>query len=405
MSLKELVDEFVKTEIGGVMVTDDAGSILYSDNKAKLSDHTLKRFLARLPQLNCEGERRTWELTESDGGKYYRILSVAKVYDGKLCRFHCLSDVSDLADLSKDISEYSRRISDYSDFQTKIMNLISKSYDTFLPALAELCCSDEAVIRLERLWSGKIAVTSYNGTVTHKTYKLDGSKNYDEMFDVKRFETFGGYRCLMSESVADRRCVVLLKDSDRFSNTYFKDISVYNTIRLFVENGILRDKIIFESEHDHLTGLYNAAKFARSVSESFGKPDTIAVYIASVGDLEYMNDHYGNDAGDTLIKRAADSIKPDLSDSVFGYRIGGDKFAVAALNITKEAADKLIGTWKERLAEFNSSGGPLKCTLSCGMAFGEKDYDTDKLLEQADVGMYREKRRLKEELIRRASAT
>ena len=43
---------------------------------------------------------------------------------------------------------------------------------------------------------------------------------------------------------------------------YLRDIAVYNTIRLYVENGVLREKIIYESEHDPLTGMYNSAKFA-----------------------------------------------------------------------------------------------------------------------------------------------
>ena len=405
MGIEQVVNEFIKREIGGIIVTGESGNILYSDSNMKLSPHTLKRFLNRLPRLDKDGDRKKWELTESDGGKYYSITSAAKLYDGGLCRVHCISDVSELADLSKGISEYSRGLSDLSDFQTKIMGMISMSYDSFLPALAELCGTEEAVIRTEFLWSRRIAVTLYsNGKVTKTSYPLNGNTDFDELFALERFETFGGYRCLMCEPVAERRCAVLLRDSDRFSEQYFRDISVYNTIRLFVENGILREKIIFEGEHDQLTGFFNSSKFAKNAADSFGDPDSLAVYIVSVGDLEYMNDHYGNAAGDMMIKRAADSIRPFLTDNIQGYRTGGDKFAVIACGLDQDSAAELILKWKEQLEALNTEDDRYICNISCGMAFGSGEYDTDKLLEQADVSMYREKRRLKEELIKRASA-
>ena len=96
---------------------------------------------------------------------------------------------------------------------------------------------------------------------------------------------------------------------------------------------------------------------------------------------------------------------PELGGNISGYRIGGDKFAITAVGISEEDSEKMIRLWKDRLAELNNSDERFKCTICCGMAHGSGDYDTERLLEQADVGMYREKRRLKEELIKRAAIT
>lgn len=402
MEADRIIGDFLKQEIGGVIVTDESHNILYSDNKTELSEHTMKRFLHRLPALEIN-ERKTWELTDSDNDKYYRLLSVSKEYDGKTYICHFVSDVSELANLSKNISEYSKRISDFSDFQGKILKVISKPYDSFLPALAELCNSSEAIIRMEHKAENKIVCTIYDGEVRRENHSLGDGDTY--AFSMKRFDKVDGYRCIISDTAADRRYAVLLKEDEQFSEDYFKDIAVYNTIRLYVENGMLREKIIYESEHDRLTGFYNMNKFSELSANDFGHPETIAVYIAGVSDLEYMNDHYGNEAGDAIIKKASESIRPELGDDVLGFRTSGDKFTIIARNKTEGEARKFIQVWKDRLALLNSTDGRFRCTISCGMAFADGDYITDRLLEQADVGMYREKRRLKEELIKKAAIT
>lgn len=402
MEAERIIGDFLKQEIGGVIVTDEAHNILYSDNKSELSEHTMQRFLHRLPALGKD-ERKTWELTDSDNDKYYRLLSVSKEYDGKTYICHFVSDVSELANLSKNISEYSKRISDFSDFQTKILSIISKPYDSFLPALAELCNSSEAIIRMEHKAVNKIICTIYDGEVRREKHSLGDGDTY--AFSLKRFDKVDGYRCFISDTAADRRYAVLLKDSDNFSEEYFKDIAVYNTVRLYIENGMLREKIIYESEHDRLTGFYNMNKFSEMSANEFGRPETIAVFITGVSDLEYMNDHYGNEAGDVIIKKASESIHPELGDDVLGFRTGGDKFVIVARNISEDDAKKFIQVWKDRLALLNTTDGRFRCTISCGMAFGSGEYSTDRLLEQADVGMYREKRRLKEELIKKAAIT
>lgn len=403
MNIENIIDDFLRNEIGGIVVTDENNNILFSDDKQTLPEHVRDRFFARVPLHSKVGERKIWELTDAQNDGYYRVLSVVKEYDGKLYRCHCITDVSELADLSKNISEYSRRISDFSDFQTSILEVLSKPYDSFLPALANLCKTDEAIIRMERKSGSKVVITTYNGEMKKESVPLNNETGF--AFGFKRFDKMNGYRCLMSETASERRYAVFLKDSEQFSEDFFKDIAVYNVIRLYIENGVLREKIIYESEHDRLTDLYNTSKFTSLSDEDFGRPETLAVYIASVGDLEYMNDHFGNETGDALIKRASDSIRPDLNDDIKGFRIGGDKFAVVAANISEERANEFIGVWKKRLEELNGNDVRFKCTISCGMAYGKGSYDTDKLLEQADVGMYREKRRLKEELIKKAAVT
>ena len=150
------------------------------------------------------------------------------------------------------------------------------------------------------------------------------------------------------------RYAVFVKESSSFNEEYFQDISIYNVIRLYIENSILREKIVFESEHD------------------------------------------------SLIIKAAESIRSIVSENVIGFRLGGDEFAVAAINDSKEEADDIYKRWKNSIIELNKKNDGIKCVVSCGMAYGEGDYDLGMVIEQADVRMYREKRRLKEKMIKQS---
>ena len=93
--------------------------------------------------------RKSWELTDTDSGKYYRILGSAADCSGETVFCHHITDVSDYADLYQEITEYSQKISDAFDFQTEILKNIASSYINCLPILAEFCSSNEAVIYLE----------------------------------------------------------------------------------------------------------------------------------------------------------------------------------------------------------------------------------------------------------------
>lgn len=401
MEIEKLISKFLSEDIGKVIVTDEAKKVVYMQDGLAPSEKLLSRFFTRVPAIK-EGQRRVkWELSDAETEHYYRITTSTMKDEGKLLQLHRINDVTDYIDMSKDLSDYSRKISDLSDFQSEIMTVISKDYDMFLPATASYCKSGESVILMECKEDNKLVYSSFVDEITRK--KILPSEDTEALLNLKRFDKKDGFRCLMSESADDRRYTILIKETAGFDKECFKDISVYNVIRLFVENGILREKIIYEREHDGLTGLYNLDMYTEKKNNCFGRPVSLSVNIIGVSDLEYMNDHYGHEIGDRIVKRAAECIRPTLGEKIMGFRLGGDRFAVICTDITEEKSKELYEIWKKKLGELNDADKTAKCMICCGSAYGKGDYDPDKLIEQADVGLYREKRRLKEELIRRAA--
>src|SRR5690606_24475810 len=102
---------------------------------------------------------------------------------------------------------------------------------------------------------------------------------------------------------------------------------------------------------DPMTGLGNRRAFERAVDREearcarFGH--RAGVVILDLDGLKAMNDTWGHDAGDDLLRRAGETIRNTLRSADQAFRIGGDEFAMLLPEVT---ADGLSG-FHDRLAE------------------------------------------------------
>ena len=114
-------------------------------------------------------------------------------------------------------------------------------------------------------------------------------------------------------------------------------------------------------------------------------------------DLDYfkeVNDTYGHQVGDIVLKELADILGGSLRKSDILGRVGGEEFAVLLPNTSgaqgAQVGEKLRG--KVEQAQFDASCNKLRCKLSIGVAGIEAvEYDLNRLLEGADKALYRAK--------------
>ena len=111
-----------------------------------------------------------------------------------------------------------------------------------------------------------------------------------------------------------------------------------------------------------------------------------------VNNLKYMNDYFDHEAGDALINKAAESLRRIEARNVMTFRVGGDEFMAVALHLSREDALQLKEAWEEGLAECNFRNDGVECVIACGFAYGEKGYDLEALLAEADQQMYEDKK-------------
>lgn len=149
----------------------------------------------------------------------------------------------------------------------------------------------------------------------------------------------------------------------------------------------------YKSEHDGLSGLYNRVKYQRS-KLSYSSCDNICVIYIDVNNLKKMNDEFGHEAGDALIRKAASKLEyfDGLGDC---YRMGGDEFMVVMTNRSKSDCEKIINDWYPTVGCLNRKSDGFKCMMAYGVSYGESHFDMDELIKEADEKMYYHKIEIK----------
>ena len=159
--------------------------------------------------------------------------------------------------------------------------------------------------------------------------------------------------------------------------------------RLHEQNRIATEKLNYEATHDELTGLYNRSAYAAALNRAARDGERIALLLLDVDLFKCINDQYGHDVGDTVLKSVADILRGAFRREDMVCRIGGDEFAVIMSHsdsgIRAMVCDKLRGI-AEKLA--NPGNGLPPVTLSAGVAFTDQLIPNTDLFKSADLALY-----------------
>ena len=148
-------------------------------------------------------------------------------------------------------------------------------------------------------------------------------------------------------------------------------------------------KILYASYHDPLTGLYNrrfAEEELRRLDASRDVP--LAVIIGDVNGLKLANDVFGHEAGDRLLKRAAQAIRESCRQEDIVARWGGDEFLVLLPRTSAQTAEEIIGRIKERCLKDSGQDVQLSIALGCGVKV-RTGQSLRQTIKEAEECMYR----------------
>lgn len=152
--------------------------------------------------------------------------------------------------------------------------------------------------------------------------------------------------------------------------------------------------------HDPLTGLPNRLLFADRLSQAISKArrsgETLGVAYLDLDDFKTVNDTLGHDAGDQLLRQAADRLSDLIRGDDTVSRHGGDEFLLLLTSVGGPESTVLVA---ERLVErfqepFEILGQEFVTTASVGIALFPGDgVVAEDLTRNADVAMYHAKKR------------
>jgi diguanylate cyclase (GGDEF)-like protein len=151
---------------------------------------------------------------------------------------------------------------------------------------------------------------------------------------------------------------------------------------------------------DSLTGLPNRRAIddwaRRQLSGAARYGFSFWVALADLDHFKMVNDTYGHDAGDTVLKAFSEILKKNSRQCDICGRIGGEEFLFVLTHTTEENAKVVVDRVRAALEamQFNFDGNSLKVTASFGLAgfVGTRAPDFNRLVAQADAALYSAKR-------------
>lgn len=156
-------------------------------------------------------------------------------------------------------------------------------------------------------------------------------------------------------------------------------LTISTSLAILIRNRNMMNQLDALSARDSLTGTMNRRAFEERLKNLRDKP--FAVIYGDINGLKLVNDNEGHEAGDLLIKNAANVLKDHFGqDNVF--RLGGDEFVVVFEMEDRDEIDSLVD---QLLKEFHRQN----VSMALGCAWKERPTgDESDVLKEADRRMY-----------------
>ncbi len=203
--------------------------------------------------------------------------------------------------------------------------------------------------------------------------------------------------------------IVYEKEMDMFVRMLIPYIKGYlQEASPVLESRGLMELLKQQSYIDQLTGLYNR-RFLEEIADKLSaqikrRGTTLGILMVDIDYFKKVNDQYGHDVGDRVLKEIAQTIRNTVREADYVIRFGGEEIMVLLVDVkegkAKEVAEKIRRAVENKVIEF--SGGVIKKTVSIGVSEFPKDCDGKlwQCIKFADVALYRAKEEGRNRVVR-----
>jgi len=237
-------------------------------------------------------------------------------------------------------------------------------------------------------------------SIIHKKEDIEQNKKYAAR--LQKEESFSVEAYLVTKDNKEIYVAItlsLLKDSNGLAIGLLgvsKDIS----LRKKMEDELQYQKNILDwkANHDHLTSLPNRVLFYdrlnQSIKQAKRDKQKLALFFLDLDHFKEVNDTFGHEVGDLLLKKASSIINNTIRDEDSLSRLGGDEFTIIVkdLSIAKDAqilAQKIVNSLSQPI-EINGEKINISCSLGISI-YPQDAIDYEDLIKYADDAMYKAK--------------
>ncbi len=152
-----------------------------------------------------------------------------------------------------------------------------------------------------------------------------------------------------------------------------------------------RRKIRYKTFHDELTDIYNRTYLEQEIERlDTARQLPLSLIMIDINGLKIINDSFGHEKGDEVIKRTANLLQEALRTEDILARWAGDEFVILLPQTNKEEARKIKKRVEAKCKKTRQEEIPI--TLGIGLAVKDsEDRDIYEVLNEADQNMYSSK--------------
>jgi len=234
---------------------------------------------------------------------------------------------------------------------------------------------------------------------------------------IDEFEQAQGIKldCTYSREYASKSCVIIplsvgnrligiLNLADKSTGGFFDEVNdlppleqLATTIASAIRNYQLYSEVVKRSRTDSMTGFLNHKTFYEelrreiNLAQRFSSPLSLVMF--DIDKFKTINDVYGHQLGDAVIRMVADTIKANVRNVDIPARYGGDEFCVilsrTELEKARQVAERILD--KVRANDVRYGETAVSVTLSIGVGDYRPDATTEEFVRVVDNCLYRAK--------------
>ncbi len=180
----------------------------------------------------------------------------------------------------------------------------------------------------------------------------------------------------------------------------FVFISVFS-ILFMLEMRVSQNKLFEENQmlgkiagNDALTGLFNRWSMKTELEKAIESGNPFCLIMCDIDDFKKINDTYGHNCGDEVLKHIAGLISSSISKGNYVCRWGGEEFLILLNGYSTQDAEKLADKIRRTIlaSDTRFEDQDIAHTITMGIAPHQKNQTIDSLISRADTKLYIGKR-------------